>query len=71
MTYTGKMKNGSVVFDGEKSDEGTVIRVEPVEAPSEPTTVGQRLLKWAGRIEDGPADASLNLDHYLYGLPKK
>lgn len=35
------------------------------------STVGQRLAKWAGRIKGGPPDASTNLDHYLYGVPKK
>jgi hypothetical protein len=71
VTYLGKMQGGTVVFEGEKPEEGAVVRVEPVETAAADMTVGQRLLKWAGVIEDGPADASLNVDHYLYGLPKK
>jgi hypothetical protein len=71
MTYLGKMQGGTVVFEGEKPEEGAIVRVEVDEMPAGDMTVGQRLLKFAGVVEDGPADASVNVDHYLYGLPKK
>jgi hypothetical protein len=72
MTYIGRIKGGVVVFDGEqKPGEGTVVRIEPLESPVEDVSGGNRLLKWAGRIEGLPADSSMQLDHYLYGLPKK
>ena len=72
MTYTGRIKGGVVVFDGErKPGEGTLVRIEPVELPLEESAPGNRLLKWAGRIDGLPADSSIQLDHYLYGLPKK
>jgi hypothetical protein len=32
---------------------------------------GEALLEIAGSVKDLPADYSENLDHYLYGLPKK
>jgi hypothetical protein len=31
----------------------------------------QSLLELAGKADDLPADASRNVDHYLYGLPKR
>ena len=72
MSYVGKMKGGSVVFEGDqKPEEGAVVRVEVVDTKPQENTVGQRLLQFAGLIKDGPADASVNLDHYHYGLPKK
>ena len=72
MTYIGRIKGGVVVFDGEqKPGEGTLVRIEPVESPVEESAPGNRLLKWAGRIEGLPADSSIQLDHYLYSLPKK
>jgi hypothetical protein len=72
MTYLGRIKGGVVVFDGEqKPGEGTLVRIEPVESPNEQVNGGNRLLKWAGRIEGRPSDSSVQLDHYLYGLPKK
>jgi hypothetical protein len=35
------------------------------------STLGSMLLKHAGVIGDLPADASEQLDHYLYGVPKR
>jgi hypothetical protein len=34
-------------------------------------TLGEKLLKYAGRITDAPADLAEQHDHYLYGTPKK
>ena len=33
--------------------------------------VGQVLLEFAGKAEGLPSDYSTNLDHYLYGVPKR
>ena len=33
--------------------------------------IGQVMLEFAGRAEGLPADYSANLDHYLYGVPKR
>jgi hypothetical protein len=72
VTYLGKIKGGVVVFDGEqKPGEGTIVRIEPVELPVEARVVSNGLLKWAGKVDGLPADSSTQLDHYLYGLPKK
>jgi hypothetical protein len=34
-------------------------------------TLGQKLMKYAGRAVGLPEDAALNHDHYLYGAPKR
>jgi len=34
-------------------------------------TLGEKLLKHAGKATGLPPDAALNHDHYLYGTPKK
>jgi hypothetical protein len=34
-------------------------------------SVGAALLKLAGKAKGLPADAARNLDHYLYGRPKR
>jgi hypothetical protein len=72
MTYIGRIKGGVVVFDGEqKPGEGTVVRIETLESTDKAVAGGNRLMKWAGRIDGLPADSSVQLDHYLYGHPKK
>ena len=47
----------------------------PVEVPKllvpRETTLGQRLLKFAGRAKELPADMADNHDHYLHGQPKR
>ena len=47
---------------------------EPSDQPKEngvkAASTTQKLLRISGIIKDGPSDASVNLDHYLYGSPK-
>jgi hypothetical protein len=87
MTYRAKMIDGEVVFEGGiKPADGIELRVDVVESPGsdkavappndmEPQglTVGQRMLKYAGVIDSDnlPEDGSLNVDHYVYGTPKR
>jgi hypothetical protein len=77
MTYRGHIKNGVVVLDeGSSLPEGTEVlvhRVGEAEVSTQDTgeTLGQRLLKLAGRAKGLPSEASINHDHYLYGTPKK
>ena len=40
-------------------------------APGAETTLGQRLMKFAGTAKGLPTDLARNHDHYLYGMPKK
>ncbi len=67
--HYGKVANGVIVLEEpEALPEGTVVRVIPVGAES---TLGQRLLKFAGTIEGLPPDMASNHDHYIHGTPKK
>jgi len=78
MCYTGKVRNGVVVLDnGADLAEGTVVRVEPMQRlrqhkpRSRKATVRKGLLALAGKARGLPADAARNVDHYLYGHPRK
>lgn len=79
MMYRGHVKNGVVVLDDSvQLPEGAEVRIEvsgqtPAQAaPDEKgQTLGQRLLKHAGKATGLPADAAVQHDHYLYGTPKK
>lgn len=41
------------------------------EADSELPTLLERMKDFVGTVHDLPPDASVNLDHYLYGTPKR
>ncbi len=77
---TGKVVKGVVVFEnGETLPDGTIVKVEPlaaakiVEASPDVRRLREMLLSFAGVINDPglPTDLAENLDHYLYGTPKK
>jgi hypothetical protein len=72
MTYQGQIKNGTIVLDGPIDlPEGVRVQVDitPLDTASKPT-LSERLLRYAGKAEGLPPDASRNLDHYLYGVHK-
>jgi len=79
MTYRGHVENGSVVLDSPVTlSEGTKVEVAVVEG-AEPPRDAKSIWELAREIsasvppeewEKMPADASINLDHYLYGAPK-
>jgi predicted DNA-binding antitoxin AbrB/MazE fold protein len=78
MTYRGRVKNGVVVLDQSvKLPEGAEVRVDllagsPEEAAEEEIPpLYERLEAFVGKVHGLPSDASLNLDHYLYGIPKQ
>ena len=82
MTYRGHVKNGVVVLDEHANlPEGAEVEVEISSEETEPpkpksptgdgTTLGQRLMKYAGMVKDLPSDLSRNHDHYLHGTPKR
>ena len=74
MKYTGTVKGGVVVLEGDATlAEGTMVRVEPVEPAQEraASTLGEMLLTFAGKAKGLPPDMARNHDHYLHGLPKK
>ncbi|MDY0165461.1 MAG: hypothetical protein RBS80_02900 [Thermoguttaceae bacterium] len=79
MVYRGYVKDGVVVVDPPNTlPEGAEVRMEVVPAgagsplPDEDgQTLGQRLMKYAGRAVGLPEDAARNHDHYLYGTPRR
>ena len=72
MKYTGKVKGGVVVLQGSPPlKDGTVVAVEPVEAPVTPRSLGQRLKPFSGSAKGLPTDMARNHDHYLHGRPRK
>jgi hypothetical protein len=76
---TGKVVNGVVVLDQPgRLEDGTAVRVQPLENNGETrkkdiNSLREMLLSHAGAINDEglPPDLAENLDHYLYGAPKK
>jgi hypothetical protein len=78
MTYQGHVRNGIVLLDnGAKLPEGAEVRVELVPerqatpAIAETPPLYDSLAPFIGKAEGLPADMSVNLDHYLYGTPKR
>jgi hypothetical protein len=84
MTIRGKIKNGKVLLDNPKAlPEGTEVEVRPVRKAGKPAKGGSRKKKqpprslaeryasFIGKAKGLPPDMSVNLDHYLYGLPKR
>jgi hypothetical protein len=74
MSLTGHVQNGVVVFDNPTAlPDGTPVRIEAVEVPARPAkrSLLDRLGEVVGHAEGLPSDASQNIDHYLYGHPKK
>jgi hypothetical protein len=82
MTLRGKIKNGKVLLDNPKAlPDGTEVEVRPVKKPrkaakttktkARPRSLADRLRRVIGKAKNLPPDMSVNLDHYLYGLPKR
>lgn len=79
MTLLGHVCNGKIELDDPVSlPEGAKVRIELDPAPAEeagqadqPETLGQKLMKYAGLIQDAPPDLARQHDHYLHGTPKK
>jgi hypothetical protein len=78
MVYHGHVENGLIRLEGSVTlPEGIEVRVETVSpAPGVESNEGglslyERLRPVIGAAKGLPADASVNVDHYLYGHPKK
>jgi len=72
MVYRGRVRNGVVVVDGAPDlPEGAEVQVELLPTEERGSTLGQRLMKFAGVLRGLPPDLARNHDHYLYGVPKK
>ena len=68
MTYSGRVKDGMVVFDGpDRPADGSRVRVAlvvPDPAPADRGNVGEGLAKLAGAAKGLPADLAARHDHY-------
>jgi len=79
MVIHGHVENGKIVLDEEASlTEGMKVRVEflttdsaEVDGSSQSSTLYERMKDFIGTAKNLPPDASINIDHYLYGHPKK
>lgn len=76
----GKVVNGVIILEnGGTLPDGTIVRVEPLadlkpaESLNQISQLREMLLSHAGVIDDPelPTDLAENLDHYLYGTPKR
>ena len=73
MSFTATVENGAIKLPPDVVlPNGTEVRIEPVEVESEkPRPFSERYAKFIGVVKDGPTDLADNLDHYLYGLPRR
>jgi hypothetical protein len=73
MVYLGTIQNGVVVFpSGVQLPEGSPVRVELVQRQTEHSTNDDVLIRMGEyAIDTGIPDLGVNIDHYLYGHPKK
>jgi hypothetical protein len=72
MVYHGHIQNGVVVLDEAPSlPEGTKVQVAVLPPSDVGSTLGTRLMQFAGKVDGLPSDLARNHDHYLHGAPKK
>ena len=85
MTVRGKVKNGKVILINSKAfPDGAEVEVRPMKKRKppakarkpakpkvQPRSLLERLANVVGKATGLPPDASVNVDHYLYGLPKR
>jgi hypothetical protein len=78
MVYRGRVENGVIrLEDAPNLPEGAEVEVLLVveeashDASERPQSLCETLKDFVGKVEGLPPDASVNLDHYLYGMPKR
>jgi hypothetical protein len=80
MTLHGHVENGAIIFDPPIAlPEGAAVEVQvmsiapaqEVPAIAEGSSLLERMKDFVGTFEGLPPDASVNLDHYLYGSSKR
>jgi hypothetical protein len=78
MSYRGHVENGMVKIDGSVAlPEGASVQIDLVETSAvqsnneEGPSLYDLLKPVIGTVQGLPADASINVDHYLYGQPKQ
>ncbi len=78
MSLLGQVKNGRIELNPATAlPEGAFVRVELIDGNQAPLvdadgrTLGEKLITYAGAIQDAPTDLARQHDHYLHGTPKK
>ena len=79
IVYHAHIENGAVVLDepatlpeGARVEIALVVTERPMPfGGSDEATPSNGFLKFAGKATGLPADASRNMDHYLYGYPRQ
>ncbi|MCI0363247.1 MAG: hypothetical protein L0Y44_02015 [Phycisphaerales bacterium] len=78
MVYHGQVKNGKIILDDPvRLPEGAKVRVDLVDSKDIAASNGDadslydELGPFIGSVRNLPADAARNVDHYLYGRPKR
>jgi hypothetical protein len=78
MIYQGHVENGAIrLADSVVLPEGAEVHVEVVapgehrDLPAGRVCLYERLKPLIGMAQSLPPDASTNVDHYLYGHPKR
>jgi hypothetical protein len=78
MVYRGYVENGIIRLDDARIlPEGVHVEVRLLtegtsdEREPEIPSIYETLKDFVGKAEGLPPDASVNHDHYLYGLPKR
>lgn len=67
--FSGRVCNGVIIMEeGNSLPEGTQVKIAV--QPTATQTVGQRLLKFAGLLENLPADLAENHDRYFHQTKK-
>ena len=68
MTYSGLIKNGVAVLDGDAIlPEGTPVVIQEAATVSLEETLGDVI----GKGKNLPRDGSVQHDHYIYGTQKR
>jgi len=78
MVFHGRVKDGRIVLEGDSVlPEGAAVTITLAEPArheggnGQSSTAYERLKPIVGIAKDLPPDAAKNVDHYLYGHPKK
>jgi hypothetical protein len=71
MKYRGRVINGKVLVTGILLAEGTEVTVAVPATRRKKSRKRRAILRLAGKARGLPVDAAENLDHYLYGLPRR
>jgi hypothetical protein len=78
MVFRGHVSGGMIVLDEPAPvPDGTPVEVTvlanegSIASTTEAPSLYERMKGFVGKAETLPEDAALQIDHYLYGLPKR